>query len=333
MAWPVCLEFDQTGLVTTHTRYKPFGGIDAEQTNPPGSTPTGRRHFAGHPQQENTGLQYMKARWMDPATGTFLSVDPVVRNIANPQSLNAYSYAENNPISIVDPTGMGAACAPGPLPACGGEIAIPPVVITLPSSYPVASQAAGESSSTAGVSSGDATGGLNGGGPASPPGNPANSAPTSHSGTGDSLVDAAIREADSLERDSIDVERQTGKSIDFSQNLDKNGSPFGNRTSQDTTGGKTHGNTISLDRRPEVAINAHNHHPTGNRAFDFINRGPSSLDRTAARNFDGRWMIVRGTDGSITGARNCAGCGRFGIGSFGFSYDILEERGFRGSTQ
>ena len=46
------------------------------------------------------------ARWMDPTTGTFLSVDPVVPAYDDPQSLNAYAYARNNPITLDDPTGM-----------------------------------------------------------------------------------------------------------------------------------------------------------------------------------------------------------------------------------
>lgn len=43
---------------------------------------------------------------MDPQTGTFLSVDPMVTDRWDPQSYNAYSYARNNPNSITDPTGM-----------------------------------------------------------------------------------------------------------------------------------------------------------------------------------------------------------------------------------
>jgi hypothetical protein len=42
---------------------------------------------------------------MDPETGTFLSVDPLVRSPAIGQTFNGYAYAENNPVSAVDPTG------------------------------------------------------------------------------------------------------------------------------------------------------------------------------------------------------------------------------------
>jgi hypothetical protein len=42
---------------------------------------------------------------MDPVTGTFVSVDPITR-AGQPQRLNAYSYANNNPISLTDPLGL-----------------------------------------------------------------------------------------------------------------------------------------------------------------------------------------------------------------------------------
>jgi hypothetical protein len=50
----------------------------------------------------------MQARWMDPNAGTFLSIDPVVGDAFDPQSVNAYSYARNNPVSYTDPTGMSS---------------------------------------------------------------------------------------------------------------------------------------------------------------------------------------------------------------------------------
>ena len=219
MAWPVCLEFDQTGLVTTHTRYKPFGGIDAEQTNPPGSTPTGRRHFAGHPQQENTGLQYMKARWMDPATGTFLSVDPVVADYADPQSYNAYSYARNNPIKLIDPSGMSACGLLGI--TCAGEGTFPCWIqisfdsgsaAAMGATMQIASEArAPDGSGPSGPGPGDSAGGPGpgGAGTKSNPGasNPANPQSQSNQGNGQPNV------PDNYEQALSDVFHQDVRSV------------------------------------------------------------------------------------------------------------------------
>ena len=47
----------------------------------------------------------MKARWSNAETGTFLSIDPLVASQTDPQSYNAYAYARNNPIALVDPDG------------------------------------------------------------------------------------------------------------------------------------------------------------------------------------------------------------------------------------
>lgn len=91
---------DEDGYLVRHTRFKPFGGLDDET----GGSAGDRRFYAGHPQQEETGLSYMKARWMSPETGTFLSVDPLI-NPSDPQSHTGYSYARNNPVNLTDPTG------------------------------------------------------------------------------------------------------------------------------------------------------------------------------------------------------------------------------------
>ena len=59
-----------------------------------------------------TGLSYLNARYYNSAQGQFLSEDPVFlgnpsrQNLANPQSLNSYSYANDNPINISDPNGL-----------------------------------------------------------------------------------------------------------------------------------------------------------------------------------------------------------------------------------
>ncbi|WP_329220622.1 RHS repeat-associated core domain-containing protein [Streptomyces sp. NBC_01485] len=61
--------------------------------------------FLGKPADTTTGLTHLGAREYDPATGRFLSVDPLLEP-EKAQSLNGYSYASNNPATVSDPTGM-----------------------------------------------------------------------------------------------------------------------------------------------------------------------------------------------------------------------------------
>jgi len=62
--------------------------------------------FAGHRYDSSTGLIYMGARYYDPKLGRFISPDPTVPEPGNPQSLNRYSYVENNPVTFIDPYGL-----------------------------------------------------------------------------------------------------------------------------------------------------------------------------------------------------------------------------------
>jgi len=62
-------------------------------------------------------LNYAQARYQDPTRGQFLSEDPIFlndpkqQNLTDPQSLNSYSYANDNPIGKSDPNGKFAAAA------------------------------------------------------------------------------------------------------------------------------------------------------------------------------------------------------------------------------
>src|SRR6185312_16177472 len=59
--------------------------------------------FAGQ-QTDATGLQYLRARYYDPATGTFLNRDPMA---AKPSwTGNPFGYAGDNPVSATDASGM-----------------------------------------------------------------------------------------------------------------------------------------------------------------------------------------------------------------------------------
>lgn len=51
-------------------------------------------------------LLYMRARYYEPVNGRFVSLDPAVGEVANPDSLNPYIYVINNPLLLSDPTGL-----------------------------------------------------------------------------------------------------------------------------------------------------------------------------------------------------------------------------------
>ena len=64
------------------------------------------RKFTAKKRDNETGLDFFEARYMSAPLGRFMSPDPVAGNRANPQSLNRYTYALNNPLKYIDPTGM-----------------------------------------------------------------------------------------------------------------------------------------------------------------------------------------------------------------------------------
>jgi len=80
--------------------YQPFG-----QDN---GTPTGSESnkFTGKPVSQTTGLYYEFSRWYDPSIGRFISQDPLAGHLSDPQSLNPYIYATDQPTGITDPSGM-----------------------------------------------------------------------------------------------------------------------------------------------------------------------------------------------------------------------------------
>lgn len=63
------------------------------------------KKFTGYERDAETNLDFAQARYCSPTMGRFTSADPLSGMTADPQSLNRYSYAANNPLNDVDPDG------------------------------------------------------------------------------------------------------------------------------------------------------------------------------------------------------------------------------------
>ena len=61
--------------------------------------------FTGKPFDESIGLTYFGARYYDHYIARWTQPDTIVPQPGNPQSLNRYTYALNNPLRYTDPTG------------------------------------------------------------------------------------------------------------------------------------------------------------------------------------------------------------------------------------
>ena len=91
-------EADAQGNITKTFDYTPYGNVAT------GTAPNGPG-YTGHVNDPETNLVYMQARYYDPVTGHFLSIDPVNPKAGDAFNFNRYDYANNNPIRNTDPTG------------------------------------------------------------------------------------------------------------------------------------------------------------------------------------------------------------------------------------
>jgi RHS repeat-associated protein len=106
---------DSNGFLAGKHVYYPFG---AEMNLTPHESTVELMKFTGHERDivavDNATVDYMHARYYNGNTGRFLSVDPVLRTgdaQQQPQRWNRYTYALNNPLKSVDPTGKDVVVA------------------------------------------------------------------------------------------------------------------------------------------------------------------------------------------------------------------------------
>jgi RHS repeat-associated protein len=91
---------DSTGAVTDAYAYDAFGNLLSAS----GGTPN-EYLYAGQRRDPETGFYHLRARYMNPSEGRFLTVDSFEGDNDDPQSLHEYLFVGANPVNKVDPSG------------------------------------------------------------------------------------------------------------------------------------------------------------------------------------------------------------------------------------
>jgi RHS repeat-associated protein len=92
---------DEAGAVTDTYDYTAFGEPRSHEGDDPQPYA-----FAGEPYDLSVGLQYHRARWLDPATGRFAAIDSFEGRTIDPRTLHRYLYAATDPVNTTDPSGQ-----------------------------------------------------------------------------------------------------------------------------------------------------------------------------------------------------------------------------------
>lgn len=91
---------DTTAAVIAESNYEPYGSPTIAATSGSAVADVTRFGFAGE-YTDATGLVYLRARYYDPSTGQFVSVDPAID-----ATRSMYGYTNGNPLQFVDPLGL-----------------------------------------------------------------------------------------------------------------------------------------------------------------------------------------------------------------------------------
>lgn len=91
-----------TGQPVTRRSFKPYGELRGPK---PTTWPNKRSYLGVGIDDTTTGLTHIGAREYDQKTGRFLSADPII-DFTSPLQMNGYTYANNNPTTLSDPTGL-----------------------------------------------------------------------------------------------------------------------------------------------------------------------------------------------------------------------------------
>lgn len=101
---------DGSGTLKQLVNYYPYGG--SRQNQQTSTNFNEKRKFIGQYADDAVTLSYLNARYYDGNAGRFIAEDPILLGVpvtkilANPQALNYYAYANDNPINLSDPSGQ-----------------------------------------------------------------------------------------------------------------------------------------------------------------------------------------------------------------------------------
>ena len=99
---------DGNGAVVLAQSYQPYGQVLSSEGA--GSSAYG---YTGE-WTDDTGLVFLRARYLDTGVGRFLTRDPWGGDLERPITLQPYHYVGQNPINRVDPSGLLYCSAPEP---------------------------------------------------------------------------------------------------------------------------------------------------------------------------------------------------------------------------
>jgi RHS repeat-associated protein len=97
---------DDAAQVTLARGYMPYG--EPLWSVGSGSSAYG---YTGEDWNTTTQLVFLRARYMQPGLGMFLSHDPQEGDAEQPATMNGWNYAAGNPVNRVDPTGASDECS------------------------------------------------------------------------------------------------------------------------------------------------------------------------------------------------------------------------------
>jgi RHS repeat-associated protein len=91
---------DSSGALVAGYAYTPYGALSSRT-----GTVNTELQYTGQYTDAESGLLYLRARYYDPATAQFLTVDPAVRTTLSP-----YGYVGGDPLNNGDPSGLCGWC-------------------------------------------------------------------------------------------------------------------------------------------------------------------------------------------------------------------------------